>query len=108
MSEMVTDDERRKIAQRLRKASGTAFYGDYIKEAIGCDGSKDPYECLADLIEPNDPPFNLYTLYEAVFHRSPRCWECIEDDEAEKLIDQLMELCNAPGHEHIKKVVRDD
>lgn len=59
---------------------------------------------LADLIEPDEPPYNLYTLYEAVFHRSPRCWECIEDDEVDELVDALLDICNAPGHEHIQRL----
>lgn len=55
-----------------------------------------------------EPPYNLYTLYEAVFHRSPRCRECIEDDEVDELVDALLDICNAPGHEHIQRPQPDE
>lgn len=49
---MPTNEERREVARRLRKAVGTEFYGDYVIEAIGCADSSDPYKRLADLIDP--------------------------------------------------------
>lgn len=56
--------------------------------------------------EPRDgAPYNLYTLYEAVFRRSPRSWECIEDDEVRELVDLVvLELCNSDGRDLIAPV----
>lgn len=103
---MLTDTERREVARRLRKAIGLTEFA----EALGFNwtddsdwGWKDVSDFVADLIEPDDPPYNLYTLYEAVFHRSPRCWECIEDDEVDELVDALLDICNSPGHECIRE-----
>lgn len=55
-------------------------------------------------IEPRDKPYNLFSLYEAVFQRTPRDGFVIEDDEVEELIDALIDICNAPGHDHIARV----
>ena len=63
---------------------------------------------LADLIEPEpitecEPLYNLYSLYEAVLRRHPRSEYVIEDDEVDELVDALLEICNAPGHELIQR-----
>lgn len=115
---MTTDEERREVARRLRddlkdaKSRGHYCVDSetvrYLCKVLGlrCSRCLQPWRCLevlADLIEPDDPPYNLYTLYEAVFHRSPRCWECIEDDKVDELVDALLDICNAPGHEVIQR-----
>ena len=113
---VVSDDERRDVARGLREIrpckSGHIKWWEIaralgLKQPAGWFGwekfEPDSVNRLADLIEPDEPPYNLYTLYEAVFHRSPRCWECIEDDEVDELVNALLDICNAPGHEHIQR-----
>ena len=113
---MISDNERREVVRRLREIrlckSGHIMWWE-IAKALGLkqpDGwfgwekfEPDSVNRLADFIEPDDPPYNLYTLYEAVFRRSPRCRKCIEDDEVDELVDALLDICNAPGHEHIQR-----
>lgn len=94
---MVTDNERREVARRLRKQAEKHPEMSLLTNVAFAAMR------LADLIEPDEPPYNLYTLYEAVFHRSPRCWECIEDDEVDELVDALLGICNVPGHELIQR-----
>ena len=166
---MVTDDERREVAKRLRGLNGNISHVRRVYEAEGisilCDDQADYYQIcdmvtgylpaehmhpcdykemhdrLADLIEPargsggrsilcahcesvpwcgcepgdleggcdfeprvdeGEPPYNLYSLYEVVFRRRPRDESAIEDDEVRELVGALLDICNAPGHEHIK------
>ena len=110
----MTDDDRREVARRLRELNFNMSYRskrdmwDELRRVVSeyndrPFGGVYTFARLADLIEPNEPPYNLYTLYEAVFHRSPRCWECIEDDEVDELVDALLDICNSPGHEHIQR-----
>ena len=57
----------------------------------GCEPGDEEGGCdFEPSVTEGEPPYNLYTLYEAVFHRSPRCWECIEDDEVDELVDALL------------------
>lgn len=117
MHTTISDEERRDVARKLREIrpckSGHIKWWEIaraldLKQPAGWFGwekfESDSVNRLADLIEPDDPPYNLYTLYEAVFHRSPRCWECIEDDEVDELVDALLDICNAPGHERIQRL----
>lgn len=70
----------------------------------GCEPGDEDGGCdFEPSVTEGEPPYNLYTLYEAVFHRSPRCWECIEDDEVDELVDALLDICNSPRHEHIQR-----
>ena len=111
---MPTDDERREVARRLRELEVCELDGEFIdcgevESVLGLvsdDGAwyeADGVMRLADLIEPEDEPYNLFSLYEAVFHQTPRDGFVIEDDEVEELVDALMDMCNAPGHEHIAR-----
>ena len=49
---MVTDDERRRVAERLRAANGPSLM--VLMEVLGVDGSH-VFSRLADLIEPSIP-----------------------------------------------------
>ncbi|OUN47666.1 hypothetical protein B5G20_02805 [Collinsella sp. An7] len=150
---MVTDDERREVARRLRdyvdlpddwwQETRAEFYvekcvfGDVNRHREG-----ELFARLADLIEPHrgsggrtilcahcesaswcgcepgdeqggcdfepsvtegEPPYNLYSLYEAVLRRHPRDESAIEDDEVDELVDALLDICNAPGHDVIQR-----
>ena len=115
---MVTDDERREVARRLRdkkaecEERGYPWMCDDLILALGYDhdyeAGDEIFDRLADLIEPEpvtegDPPYNLYSLYEAVLRRHPRSEYAIEDDEVDELVDALLDICNAPGHELIQR-----
>ena len=88
----------------LGPSGNTALDGTDEGEVLS-DGLMEAWVRDADRVvraEPRDgAPYNLYTLYEAVFRRSPRSWECIEDDEVRELVDALLELCNSGGRELI-------
>lgn len=138
-SKMATDDERRRVAKRLRAANGPSLI--VLMEVLGVDGRR-VFSRLADLIEPHrgsggriilcahcesaswcgcepgdeeggcdfepsvtegEPPYNLYSLYEAVLRRRPRDEYAIDDDEVEELVDALLDICNAPGHDIIQR-----
>ncbi|WP_270403188.1 hypothetical protein [Candidatus Collinsella stercoripullorum] len=47
--------------------------------------------------------YNLYSLYEAVLGRRPINASAIGNDEVEKLVDALIDICNAPGREVIAR-----
>ena len=53
-------------------------------------------------VDEGEPPYNLYSLYEAVFRRRPRDEFAIEDDEVRELVGALLDICNAHGHERIE------
>lgn len=59
-------------------------------------------ECYGKEVE-GDAPCNLYSLYEAVIGRRPRSASAVGDDEVEKLVDALIDICNAPGREVIAR-----
>ena len=125
---MISDEERREVARRLREVnpyrnqSYTVPYHrytpavEYLSELAGALGYSPKNDVsrlefqnrLADLIEPQpitegEPPHNLYSLYEAVLRRHPRSEHAIEDAEVDALVDALLEICNAPGHELIQR-----
>lgn len=111
---MATDQERHEVARKLRESAGNGevLRDVFLEEILAGDTGlwfAEDIEIdtllyrLADLIEPGEPPYNLYTLYEAVFHRFPRCWGCIEDDEVDELVDTLLNICNTPGHDVIQR-----
>lgn len=139
---MATDDERRRVAERMRCAAEQRQ--PYTQPTLACfigADCMDIWTRLADLIEPargsggrailcahcesmpwcgcepgdleggcdfeprvdeGKPPYNLYSLYEAVFRRSPRDEFAIEDDEVRELVSELLDICNVPGHDLIK------
>ena len=148
---MVTDDERRRVAAKLRSLAGGYVTIGEMEHALGIcmsspivDLERDARDLhrLADLIEPNrgsggrtilcahcesaswcgcepgdeeggcdfepsvtegEPPYNLYSLYEAVLRRRPRDEYAIDDDEVDELVDALLDICNAPGYERIQR-----
>lgn len=59
-------------------------------------------ECYGEEVD-GGVPCNLYSLYEAVLGRRPRSASAIGDDEVEKLVDALIDTCNAPGREVIAR-----
>lgn len=81
--------------------NGNAAPGGVDEGEVLSDGLVEAWVRDADQVMraevPDDAPYNLYTLYEAVFRRPPRSWECIEDDEVRELVDALLELCNSGG-----------
>lgn len=53
-------------------------------------------------VDEGEPPYNLYSLYEAVLHRRPRDEFAIEDDEVEELMKALLDICNRPERKYIE------
>lgn len=95
-----TDRERRRVAERLRGAAeGDVTVTRAVMGDLGEFSGEDVALRLADMVEPDEPPCNLQTLYEAVFRRPTRRWECIDDAEVEELLDALLRLCNSPARE---------
>ena len=95
-----TDRERRRVAERLREAAeGDVTVTRAVMGDLGEFSGEDVALRLADMVEPEEPPCNLQTLYEAVFRRPTRRWECIDDAEVEELLDALLRLCNSPARE---------
>lgn len=70
----------------------------------GCEPGDEEGGCdFEPSVTEGEPPYNLYSLYEVVLRRRPRDEYAIEDDEVEELVDALLDICNAPGHEHIQR-----
>ena len=70
----------------------------------GCEPGDEEGGCdFEPSVTEGEPPYNLYTLYEVVFRRRPRDKYAIEDDEVEELVDALLDICNAPGHDVIQR-----
>lgn len=70
----------------------------------GCEPGDDEVGCdFEPSVTEGEPPYNLYSLYEAVFRRHPRDEYAIEDDEVEELVDALLGICNTPGNEYIQR-----
>lgn len=70
----------------------------------GCEPGDEEGGCdFEPSVAEGEPPYNLYSLYEAVFRRHPRDEYAIEDDEVEELVDALLDICNAPGHDVIQR-----
>ena len=74
---MVTDDERREVAERLRELSGDSTYPDLIGVIADHDGwypAADAADRLADLIEPQpitgDTSDGYHTFNELYDHRA--------------------------------------
>ena len=70
----------------------------------GCEPGDEEGGCdFEPSVTEGEPPYNLYSLYEAVLRRHPRDESAIEDDEVEELVDALLDICNAPGHDVIQR-----
>lgn len=75
----------------------------------GCEPGDEQGGCdFEPSVTEGEPPYNLYSLYEAVLKRHPRDECAIEDDEVDELVDALLDICNAPGHEHIQRPQPDE
>lgn len=80
---MVTDNQRREVAQELRELRHTTYYSEEIVENI-CDAisiadpantfrePEDVYKLLADLIEP-EPELTCKVTYEYSGKQFPHC-----------------------------------
>ena len=70
----------------------------------GCEPGDEEGGCdFEPSVTEGEPPYNLYSLYEVVFRRRPHDKYAIEDDEVEELVDALLDICNAPGHDVIQR-----
>lgn len=70
----------------------------------GCEPGDEDGGCdFEPSVTEGEPPYNLYSLYEAVLRRHPRDEYAIEDDEVDELVDALLDICNAPGHDVIQR-----
>ena len=70
----------------------------------GCEPGDEEGGCdFEPSVTEGEPPYNLYLLYEAVLRRYPRDEYAIEDDEVDELVDALLDICNAPGHDVIQR-----
>lgn len=70
----------------------------------GCEPGDEHGGCdFESSVTEGEPPYNLYSLYESVLRRHPRGEYAIDDDEVEELVDALLDICNAPGHDIIQR-----
>ena len=70
----------------------------------GCEPGDEEGGCdFEPSVTEGEPPYNLYSLYEAVLRRRPRDEYAIDDDEVDELVDALLDICNAPGHDIIQR-----
>ena len=70
----------------------------------GCEPGDEEGGCdFEPSVTEGEPPYNLYSLYESVLRRRPRDEYAIDDDEVEELVDALLDICNAPGHDIIQR-----
>lgn len=71
----------------------------------GCEPGDEQGGCdFEPRVTEGEPPYNLYSLYEVVFRRHPRDEYAIDDNEVEELVDALLYICNAPGHDIIQRL----
>ena len=70
----------------------------------GCEPGDEEGGCdFEPSVTEGEPPYNLYSLYEAVLRRHPRDECAIDDDEVDELVDALLDICNVPGHDVIQR-----
>ena len=70
----------------------------------GCEPGDEQGGCdFEPSVTEGEPPYNLYSPYEAVLKRHPRDECAIDDDEVDELVDALLDICNAPGHDVIQR-----
>ena len=89
-----------------RGSSGRSVLCAHCEKAswCGCEPGDEEGGCdFEPSVTEGEPPYNLYSLYEAVFRRRPRDEFAIEDDEVRELVNELLDICNAPGHEFIQR-----
>ena len=104
------DEDCRRIADLIepnRGSGGRAILCAHCENVSWCVCEPGDEEGGCDFepsVTEGEPPYNLYSLYEAVLRRHPRDEDAIDDDEVEELVDALLDICNAPGHEHIQRL----
>lgn len=93
---MVTDNQRREVAQELRELRHTTYYSEEVVENI-CDAisiadpanifrdPEDVYKLLADLIDPQTTPYICEECggerpSDIMFERCPYCGAEVLDD----------------------------
>lgn len=105
---MATDTERlADLIEPSRGSGGKTILCSHCENVswCGCEPGDEEGGCDFDpSVTEGEPPYNLYSLYEAVLRRRPRDEYAIDDDEVEELVDALLDICNAPGHEHIQRL----
>lgn len=70
----------------------------------GCEPGDEEGGCdFEPSVTEGEPPYNLYSLYEAVLRRRPRDEYAIDDDEVDELVDALLDICNDPGPDVIQR-----
>ena len=113
---MISDDERREVAERLRELEKgvigafipTRELAENVLRAIdyGRSGAMTPYGCLADLIDPaceayRDsifyPATGLTPEHEETVYRCGRCDEVVSDDEGYDPETDLPAYCERCG-----------
>ena len=93
------------LIEPARGSGGRSILCAHCENASWCGCEPGDLEGGCDFepgVGEGEPPCNLYSLYEVVFRRRPRGEFAIEDDEVRELVSRLLDICNAPGHEHIK------
>ena len=93
------------LIEPARESGGRAILCCHCESMPWCSCEPDDLEGGCDFeprVDEGEPPCNLYSLYEAVFRRRPRDEFAIEDDEVRELVNNLLDICNAPGRDLIK------
>lgn len=93
------------LIEPARGSDGKTILCEHCESCTWCGCEPGDLEGGCDFeprVDEGEPPYNLYTLYEAVFRRRPTDESVIEDDEVNDLVDALLDICNAPGRELIR------
>ena len=93
------------LIEPARGSGGRAILCCHCESMPWCSCEPDDLEGGCDFeprVDEGEPPCNLYSLYEAVLRRRPRDELAIEDDEVRELVNNLLDICNAPGRDLIK------
>lgn len=100
-----TIDRLADLIEPARGSGGRAILCCHCESMPWCSCEPDDLEGGCDFeprVDEGEPPHNLYSLYEAIFRRRPRDEFAIEDDEVRELVNELLDICNVPGHDLIK------
>lgn len=93
------------LIEPARGSGGGAILCGHCEKMSWCGCEPGDLEGGCDFeprVDEGEPPYNLYSLYEAVFKRRPRDEFAIEDDEVRELVNGLLDICNAPGRDLIE------
>ena len=94
------------LIEPYRGSGGRSILCAHCESAswCGCEPGDEHGGCdFEPSVTEGEPPYNLYSLYEAVCRRYPSDEYAIDDDEVEELVDALLDICNAPGHDIIQR-----